>query len=1071
MFAGSTSFFSGTSRVESLLKDFAWSESPLKFPSEWPQALQYAVRFLLDSKTAIYIAWGPELRLLYNDAYAEILGDRHPYALGQPLHLVWPEVWTDIQPLVEGVLSGSSCKREDAHFRIRRENHNIDTWFTFSFTQLRDLAGDVHGFYCIVSENSEQVKLRLRRQNDSDRIYRLFERSSSFMAVLEGPDLRYSLANPAYFRLVGKRELLGRTIHEVFPEIRDQGYFDLFERVYTTGEPFAGTCLSVALDRSGTGDLETLYVDFVLEPIQDEHGRISGLLIEGYDVTGHVRAQERALHSEYLTHEATIAHEEARVRLEALLEAAPVGIAFADTQGKLTLVNAENRRIWGEHPMSEVVDEYDEWKGWWADGSPRHGDRIASHEWGMARALRGEEAISDVIEIEPFGMPGARRTLLLRAAPVRNSNGDIISAVIAQTDITDKVIGESALRESEERFRTIANAMPQMVWSTRPDGHHDYYNHQWYEFTGVLHGSTDGEGWNNMFHPEDQARAMRQWQHSLVTGDTYEIEYRLRHHTGGYRWVLGRALPVRNNIGKIVRWMGTCTDIHDQKMVQVAVAENEERFRALADNIPQLAWMADKDGEIFWYNNRWYDYTGESTDQFDGFISERIHHPDHYAEVTRKFTDCIAKEEVWEDTFPLKQSCGNFRWFLSRAVPIRDRFGRVSRWLGTSTDVTEQRQAADSLRQMDKRKDEFLAMLAHELRNPLAPITTAANLLLATQPDAGRLQQISRVIARQAVHMTSLINDLLDVSRVTRGLIVLETAEIDLKCVIADAIEQAKPLIDARAHNLELKIPNEGSFVKGDQKRLVQALTNILNNAAKYTPPNGKIVVTLSVSPGVARITVEDNGVGMSKDTLAHAFDLFTQAQRTPDRAEGGLGIGLALVKSIIQLHGGSVQAFSEGLAKGCTFAITLPSVDIIRSADLDNEAVKQITDTSKPLKVLVVDDNEDAAQTLASYLQLIGHEVWVEYSALGALARAQVVLPNVCLLDIGLPDMDGKELARRIRNNPELVAVKLAAVTGYGQQEERDAVIDAGIDAHFVKPLDISALNSWLNEVALTLL
>lgn len=1064
MFAGSmSSFFSGSGHVESLLRDFSWSESPLKCPDEWPQALQYAVRFLLDSKTAIYIAWGPELRLLYNDAYAEILGDRHPYALGQPLHLVWPEVWTDIQPLVEDVLSGSSFKREDEHFRIRRENQDIDTWFTFSFTQLRDLAGNVHGFYCILSETSEQVKLRRRRQNDSDRIYRLFERSSSFMAVLEGPDLRYSLANPAYFRLVGKRELLGRTIHEVFPEIRDQGYFELFERVYATGEPFAGTSLSVALDRSGTGELETLYIDFVLEPIHDEHDRISGLLIEGYDVTSHVRAQERVLQSEILTHEATIAQEEARVRLEALLEAAPVGIAFADMQGKLTLVNAENRRIWGEHPMSEDVDDYIEWKGWWADGSARHGEPISPEEWGLARALNGEDAISDVIEIEPFGSPGVRRILLLRAAPVRNSNGEIINAVVAQTDITERVRSESALRESEERFRTIANAMPQMVWSTRPDGYHDYYNHQWYEFTGVPRGTTDGEGWNDMFHPDDQKRSWDAWTKSLATGDTYEIEYRLRHHTGLYRWVLGRALPVRNEHGKITRWMGTCTDIHEQKMAQVAVQDNEERFRALADNIPQLAWMADKSGNIFWYNNRWYDYTGEKVDQLDGFISARIHHPDHFLEVTRKFADCVGRGEIWEDTFPLKKSCGNYHWFLSRAVPIYDSNGEVSRWLGTSTDVTEQREAADSLRQMDKRKDEFLAMLAHELRNPLAPITTAANLLLATRPDSARLKQISSVIARQAVHMTTLINDLLDVSRVTRGLIALETADVDMNVVIADAVEQAKPLIDARAHTLTVNITSESCVVKGDQKRLVQAVTNILNNAAKYTPVGGAIAVDTLIEGSSINISIADNGVGMSKEVLTHAFDLFTQAQRTPDRAQGGLGIGLALVKSIIQLHGGYVRAVSEGAGKGCTFTVSLPRSHRIEPTTLPNEESIKVVDPHTPLRVLVVDDNEDAAQTLASYLQVVGHEVWVEYSASGALARAQAVLPNVCLLDIGLPDMDGKELAKRIRSNPALASIKLAAVTGYGQVEEREAVIAAGIDEHFVKPLDIAALNAWL--------
>lgn len=1062
-----SSFFSGNSKVESLLREHDWSASPLLETALWSKPLQYAVRFLLDSKNAIFIAWGPELRLLYNDAYAEVLGDRHPQAIGEPLQLVWPDVWPDIEPLVNRVIAGEACRFEDAYFVLQRDGKEVGSWFSFSYTPLRDLDGSIHGFYCILTETTDQVLMRQKRQSDTNRVYSLFERSPSFMAVLEGPQLKYTLANAAYLNFVGQRDLIGRSISEVFPEIRDQGYLNLFAQVYGSGEPFIGKNLPVALDRKGDGALETRYVDFLLQPILDGTEKITGIFVEGYDVTEHVLAQENARHSEQIALSATQLQQEERSRLMALLEAAPVGIGFADPSGRLTMVNAENRRIWGNHPMSEEVEEYLEWKGWWADRSSRHGMPIKPAEWGLARALRGEDAISDVIEIEPFGMPGTRRTLLLRAAPVRNSHGEIISAVVAQTDITDRVRSELALRESEQRFRTITDAMPQMVWSTLANGYHDYYNRQWYEFTGAPLGTTDGAGWNDMFHPEDQKRAWAEWNSSLSTGDIYEIEYRLRHHSGTYRWVLGRAFPVRNEENKIVRWMGTCTDIHDQKLAQVALQEKEERFRALAENIPQLAWMADVNGVIFWYNNRWYDYTGTAVNVMDDFGCKNIYHPEYVDAVKKKYCEHIRAGKVWEDTFPLKRHDGTYRWFLSRAVPIYDANGAITRWLGTNTDVTEQRDAAESLRQMDRRKDEFLAMLAHELRNPLAPITTAANLLTVTQPDSNRLKQISSVIARQASHMTSLVDDLLDVSRVTRGLITLHNEEISVKTVLAEAIEQAKPLIDSRAHQLKAKIPEDEYFVLGDRKRLVQVISNLLNNAAKYTLPGGEIEISLVPSDRQIQISVKDNGIGMSADLLVHAFDLFAQGQRTPDRAQGGLGIGLALVRSLVQLHGGSIAAFSNGPGHGSELTVTLPRVKSkseIRSMNLSVDTIERSTIS---LKILVVDDNEDAAQTLTMYLNVLGHDAYSEYRGGTALERIREINPDVCLLDIGLPDIDGKELAARIRKIHPFQRVQIAAVTGYGQSQERQATADAGFDAHFVKPLDTSELNAWLTDVA----
>jgi PAS domain S-box-containing protein len=474
--------------------------------------------------------------------------------------------------------------------------------------------------------------------------------------------------------------------------------------------------------------------------------------------------------------------------------------------------------------------------------------------------------------------------------------------------------------------------MPQMVWSTLPDGFHDYYNQQWYDYTGVPDGSTDGAAWNDVFHPDDQARAWQAWRESLATGETYEIQYRLRHRSGEYRWVLGRALPIRDETGRIVRWMGTCTDIHTQKL------------------------------------------------------------------------------------------------------------------------------AEDALREAAQRKDEFLAMLAHELRNPLAPISTAAQLLRVRQADEKARTMASEIIVRQVRHMTALVDDLLDVSRVTRGLVELDMATLDLKQVINSAVEQALPLIEARRHALEVRTPPQRAHVRGDRTRLVQVIANVLNNAAKYTPPNGRVQLTLDVDDGPARVAVTDNGNGIAPALLPDIFDLVVQGERSPDRAQGGLGLGLALVRSLTALHGGSATADSAGEGQGSTFTITLPlATDDSACSDA---APQHVPGTAlQHLHVMIVDDNIDGALSLAELLRAQGHRVTVAEDAEMALYEPALETVQAFILDIGLPGMDGYTLARHLRSRPATAKALMIALTGYGQPADRVLSTAAGFDHHFVKPVDTQAL------------
>lgn len=378
-------------------------------------------------------------------------------------------------------------------------------------------------------------------------------------------------------------------------------------------------------------------------------------------------------------------------------------------------------------------------------------------------------------------------------------------------------------------------------------------------------------------------------------------------------------------------------------------------------------------------------------------------------------------------------------------------------------EASQRAQAA--LRDADSRKDEFLAMLAHELRNPLAPIGTAAELLRHFQFDEATVKRTSEVISRQVRHMTGLIDDLLDVSRVTRGMAPLKKETLDLRNVVSHAVEQVRPLMEARRHRFNVHLPPAPVFVDGDNKRLVQVLANLLNNAAKYTPEDGFVELRAGTRGENVTVTVHDNGVGMRPELLARAFDLFAQDERTLDRSQGGMGLGLALVQRLAEAHGGSVAAFSDGIGKGSTFVLRLPMAAPRLSTGIGPELADSRQATRR-LKLLVVDDNKDAASTLGMLLADAGHTVQVQSNPRTALELARTMQPDACLLDIGLPGMDGNELARRLRAAPETETTVLIAVTGYGQERDRNEAYTAGFDYHFVKPVDMPRLFTLLARI-----
>jgi signal transduction histidine kinase len=433
-------------------------------------------------------------------------------------------------------------------------------------------------------------------------------------------------------------------------------------------------------------------------------------------------------------------------------------------------------------------------------------------------------------------------------------------------------------------------------------------------------------------------------------------------------------------------------------------------------------------------------------------------------------SDYIANQPAWSDVpiLVLTKPGGNSPWITGAYqrlgnLTLLERPVRASTLISAARSTLRARQRQYEIRKADKRKDEFLAMLGHELRNPLAPIGAAAEILQLLPGDREKVKRAGEIIARQVGHMTSLIDDLLDVARVTRGLIALDALPVDIRHILQEAVEQVSPLIRTRRHHLALHLPPDAAPVRGDRKRLIQVVANILNNASKYTPEGGNIEVRLQVLANEVVLQISDNGIGMAPEVVLHVFDLFAQAERASDRSQGGLGLGLSLVHSLVESHGGTVHAASAGLGKGSTFTVRLPYLPESALDAARPSASRAVLHRAVPLRVMVVDDNADAANTLEMLLDATGYDVSVEYSAQAAVERAGSMSPQVCLLDIGLPDMDGNQLAQRLRAMPQTAHAILIAVTGYGQEPDRKKTTAAGFDHHFVKPVDTAKLLTLL--------
>ena len=499
---------------------------------------------------------------------------------------------------------------------------------------------------------------------------------------------------------------------------------------------------------------------------------------------------------------------------------------------------------------------------------------------------------------------------------------------------------------------------------------------------------------------------------------------------------------------------------------QVQLRDSEERFRQITDNIDDVFWMfAVPEGDLEYVSPAYSDIWGGSLDalrQRPGGWLDAVH-PEDRERIAQRWRQ-LQQAPHYDDEFRILGPDGRTHWVRDRLFAVRNARGEVYRVARVTSDITARKEMEALLRAADRNKNQFLATLAHELRNPLSPIRNAAALLGANSDGNTERQARAReVITRQVDHLAHLVDDLLDVARISEGKIVLRTEEVDLGAVVAQAIETAGPLIAARGHHLDVQLPEQQVWVMGDPVRLAQSVGNLLHNAAKFTPKGGELSVRVSLLENErVQIAVRDNGIGIAEDNLPRIFGMFAQVDVPPDRAPEGLGIGLSLVSHLIELHGGRLSAQSPGIGMGSTFTVELPLLRVSAdTAGLDHsEAAKQ---GGSGMRVLLVDDNIDAMEMMGFLLAEMGYETCTTSDAAEIEELALRHKPQVIVLDIGLPGIDGYEVARRIKKNPALSNIRLVAHTGYGSPEDRRRAMEAGFDAHLVKPAELPDLEKAL--------
>ena len=1079
-----------------------WSLTPLGPTQQWSASLRIAVTTALDSPLPIIVVWGPELTQIYNDAYRPFLALRHPLALGQDTRVCWPEVWDFNQLIFRQVMdTGKPVYLQDQEFVIEPSGVPETRYFTVTYAPTRNEDGTIGGVTVTPVETTQRVLME--RENRAlleatrfadDQLRQMFEQAPNFIMVLKGPNHVCEIANAAARQLVGRHDVVGKSILQALPEIDAQGFIKLLDGVYQSGETFVASNRLVSFvvpDAPLNSPPQDRYLDFVYQPIKDAQGQVCGIFVSGSDVTEHHHAQ-RELSDNLQRLQAADARQAFQLtladRLRPLTTPEEVTAAACELLGRQLGVS---RVVFSE--INEANNTFFI-RSDWTDGSqpsiagatrtlddfgPEHLDTLrsgqvsANHDVTLDPRTAQHAAAYTQLGIRadlavPLVKSGTLTVVfsLNHALPRRwtDTEIDLMKDVAERTwAAAESARAQAELRAERDQSQYIFDTMSEGFSVVESDWRVAQINAVGLRISRRSRLQVVGRNLWDVW-PELKGTDLETvHQRVMATRVSESVQQELHFSDGHIASVVLMFSPLLN--GGLAIFFRDVTE-HNAALEAVRVSQMR------AENALQIAQL----GTFEWNVTGNHVECSPRTREIFGFDDTQGHVADDFfkrivpADVERvreEIKTAFKKNRRLNTEYRIQLPDGAVRNVVSSSVCHSNLGSAWARHVGVFSDSTARKQAEEKLREVDRRKDEFLAMLAHELRNPLAPITMAAGILSRPGIDQKTLHEMSAIVVRQAGHMTNLIDDLLDVSRINKGLVTLDQEVLDLKEVLGSAVEQVRVLMEKQNHDFSTQVTGEALHVLGDRVRLVQVFANILANAAKYTPAGGKIHLALAIDASQAQVLVRDNGVGMSENLIPHIFDIFTQAERTPDRSQGGLGLGLSLVKNLVSLMGGTVTARSEGLGRGSEFAVLLPR--LVDEPAQPAPPSPYLAGNVQVMHIMVVDDNVDAATTVAMLLEMDGHTVSVAHSAEQALATALAGLPNppkAFLLDIGLPGMDGYELARRLRATPATAGATLIALTGYGQPQDRERSKASGFDHHLEKPVDPARLMALLNGI-----
>ena len=1088
-------FLAGGGEAARMIAERDWSDHPLGPPETWPESLRTALSLVLNSPESMILAWGPDLHFFFNDTYFPLLGPRLAWAMGERFDRVWADGWEQAKPIIAEAFAGRSRRFEDLPWRLATDRGEADTWWSFSYSRVLDGQGRIAGLFIFTNETTKRIQAEARRREveaelraERDRAEGVLANMGEAFALLDR-DFRILDMNAEALRLESRpREaIVGRTHWEVYPDT-DPALDRALRRAMTERVP-------VGLEHRYTWpDGRSAWIDMRAYPVNE------GLAVFYRDVTARREAQERLRRSETL--------------LAATLDALPVGVIIADAQGRILRDNAANRAIWGMPPETGSWEQYGDWAGYW----PETGERLRAEEWGMARALRhGETVRGELVEIDRFDGSG-RRQFLNNAAPIRDAAGTIVGGVVAELDVTERIAVERRLRESEARAREnaervqLALAAGAIIGTWLWDLPTDRFTVD--EAFARAFGLDPALGRVGLslaqvvetVHPDDKPGLAEAIGAAVARGGAYAHQYRVRRADGRYYWIEANGRVEHDPDGTPTRFPGVLIDVEGRRAVEAErdrasalLREKAVEFETLADNIPALCWMAQADGAIYWYNRRWYDYTGTDFAAMQGWGWEAVHDPAVLPAVAARWRHSLDTGTRFEMTFPIRGADGAFRPFLTRIVPIRDAAGAVVRWFGTNVDIAEQRAAQDALRELNETLEEQVAArtaalmrteealrqsqkmeavgqltggIAHDFNNLLAGISGSLELM-QTRISQGRLKDVDRYMsAAQGAsrRAAALTHRLLAFSRRQT----LDPKPTDVNRLVAGMEELIRRTVGP---NIAIEVVGAAGLwpTLVDPPQLENALLNLCINARDAMPEGGRITIetankrldtaaarTHDMPPGqYLSLCVTDTGTGMSPEVIAKAFDPFFTTKPTGQ----GTGLGLSMIYGFAKQTGGQVRIYSE-LGQGTTVCVYLPRY---HGEAGEPEALTPLVDAPRAEQgetVLVVDDEPTVRMLVTEVLEDLGYTaIEAADSAAGLKVLQSDVRIDLLITDVGLPGgMNGRQMADAGRVSRP--ALKVLFITGYAENAAvGNGQLEPGM-AVLTKPFVVETLGLRIREM-----